>query len=162
MLAFVWACASGMPPQVPRDTQQLAAIEASVDLDGKPVGKSDARATIVVVFASWCTNCHHELGVIAKLRQANVRVLGVNYKGHEEYDGRGNPTALRTYVAEHAPWLRVVPADDQLYALLGQPPKIPTVYVYDANGALVATYDRRDRAMPEQNELADLLRRLGA
>lgn len=163
MVVVALGCASA-PEAVPQlhGTEQLAAIEGSLDLDGHLVGKADSRATIVVVFASWCTHCHHELGILAKLQRPGVRVLGVNYRGHEEYDGRGSSQAVRDYVAANAPWLRVVPADDALFALLGQPPKVPTLYVFDAAGALVTTYDRRDRAMPDAGELRELLRRLGA
>lgn len=142
----------------------LARIEASADLDGVTVGASTAPATMVVVFASWCTHCKHELALIADLRAAHpgLRVLGVNYKAHEEYAERGSSEAVRAFVADSAPWLRVVPADDALFAVLGRPPKVPTIYVFDRRGALVETYDRRTRALPDAAELEALLQRLGA
>jgi thiol-disulfide isomerase/thioredoxin len=164
LLLAVIACAEVAPqtPTRPRDTTQLAKIEASTDLDGAVVGKATG-ATIVVVFASWCQHCHRELDVIAQLRPAypQLRVLGVNYKGHEEYDGRGSSTAVRRYLTEHAPWLRVVPADDPLFDLLGRPRLIPTLYVFNRAGELVTTYSRTDRAMPDGDELRELLRRIG-
>jgi len=148
------------PPPV-RDAA-LAWIEASPDLDGVPVGEA-TTATVLVTFASWCSNCHDELAVLAGLRGAHptVRILGVNYRAHEEYGGRGDARAVRDYVARHAPWMRVVPAGEQLFARLGRPPKIPTLFVYDRAGALVAIYDRRERAMPDGDELDELFRRLG-
>jgi thiol-disulfide isomerase/thioredoxin len=162
MLASV-ACAATVTPQRPGDRSQLARIEASPDADGKPVGGADG-ATIVVVFASWCHNCHKELDVIAQLRPSYpaLRVLGVNYRGHEEYKDRGSSDAVRRYVATHAPWLRVVPADDALFDLLGRPPQIPTLYVYNRAGELVEVYRRSERAMPDGDELRELLRRIGA
>jgi thiol-disulfide isomerase/thioredoxin len=156
--AVLWlvACATVEPvTPPPPGVAPLAAIEASPDLDGALVGTA-TQPTIVVVFASWCGNCHKELAELDKLR-AQVRVLGLNYRGHEEYDDRGSPEALRRYVAKHAPWLRVIPAGEQLYELLGRPPKIPTLYVYDRNGALVTIYDRRERGMPDAGELRRLL-----
>lgn len=162
-LLVVVACVEApVAPSRPRDTTQLAAIEASVDLDGAVIGKTSGN-TIVVVFASWCHNCHRELDVIARLRPSHptLRVLGVNYKGHEEYESRGSSFAVRRYVTEKAPWLRVVPADDPLFELLGRPRLIPTLYVYNRAGELVATYSRTDRAMPDGVELRELLRRLG-
>jgi len=166
---FVWmliACTDvpvAAPPQH-RSNGGLAQLEAARDLDGVVVGKSAARATVIFVFASWCGNCHHELAVLDQLRpgHAGMRVLGVNYRGHEEYDGRGNAAAVRRYVAANAPWLRVVPADERLFDVLGRPPKIPTMFIYDRNGMLVETYDRRDRTLPDAAELRDLLRRIGA
>jgi thiol-disulfide isomerase/thioredoxin len=116
------------------------------------------------VFASWCEHCRTELDVIAKLRAQHpaLRVLGANYKGHEEYDHRGSASAVRAYVAANAPWLRVVPIDDAVFAVLGRPPTVPTMFVYDHAGALIGTFDRRERTMPDAAELDALLRRLGA
>jgi thiol-disulfide isomerase/thioredoxin len=142
----------------------LALLEAAPDLDGRVVGPSDARATVVVVFASWCPHCRHALDDIAQLVSAHprARVLGVNYKAHEEYDGRGDAAAVRAYLARTAPWLRVVPADGTLFAALGRPPYVPTIYVYDRTGALVSVFDRRERGVPDAAELGALLARLGA
>jgi len=146
-----------------RGPEQLARIEASTDLDGTVVGTTEGP-TLVIVFASWCEHCHKELAEIETLRAAHptLRVLGLNYRGHEEYDGRGNAAAVRRYITEHAPWLRVVPADDTLFDLLGRPPVVPTLYLYDRAHDLVASYSRRERAMPDAGELGDLLLRLGA
>ena len=142
----------------------LGNIERSADLDGAPVGASAARATVVVMFASWCEHCKAELAVIDSLRAAHprMRVLGVNYRAHEEYAERGNETAVRAYVAANAPWLRVIPADEALFTALGRPPKVPTIFVFDHAGALAATYDRRQVKMPDAAELGALLGRLGA
>lgn len=136
----------------------LSAVEASVDLDGAVVGRA-AGPTIVVVFASWCGHCHDALARLAALRAArpDLRVLGVNYRGHETYEQRGGPAAVRRLVAERAPWLRVVPADDALFARLGAPPKIPTLYVYGADGELRALFDRSERPAPDDAELAAAL-----
>jgi thiol-disulfide isomerase/thioredoxin len=116
-----------------------------------------------VVFASWCGHCKAELDVIAQVRanHGKTRVLGVNYRGHEEYDGRGNAAAVRRYVSTNVPWLRVVPAEDRLFAALGRPPKVPTIYVYDRTGTLVSRFDRRARSLPDASELDALLTRLG-
>ncbi|HWU90679.1 MAG TPA: TlpA disulfide reductase family protein [Kofleriaceae bacterium] len=172
-LAFVAACAGAKPPAPPvsdgRTAAQpstpdpaLALIEASPDLEARVIGRSDAPATIAIVFASWCGHCRDELDVLARVRAAlpATRVVGLNYRAHEEYAGRGGEPALRAYVAAHAPWLRVVPAGEALFEALGRPPKVPTIYVYDRAGALAARYDRRDRPPPGEDELAALLRGL--
>ena len=163
---------SPMPAPAPVPTSVLADLLGRADIDGRPVDDAagppgavpQARATLVVVFASWCEHCHDELAVIAGLRAAHpaLRVIGVNYRGHEEYDQRGNSEAVRNYVRNYAPWLRVVPADERLFDELGRPPKIPTMYVYDGGGALVQVYDRQLRDMPDRAELEALFARLGA
>ncbi len=162
LVLFTVACGATVSPPRALDRSQLAKLEASVDTEGAPVGHAEG-ATLVVVFASWCPHCHNELDVIARLRPAHpaLRVLGVNYRGHEEYGGRGSADAVKQYVAKHAPWMRVVPADDALFDALGSPPKIPTLYVFDRSGALVQVYSRTDRAMPDAGELRELLRRIG-
>lgn len=172
-LAFVTACVGAGPPAPPPTPAgnparppdgALVLIEASPDLDHRVVGRSDAPATIAIVFASWCVHCRGEFEVIARVRAAHPtsRVLGINYRGHEEYAGRGSDPAVRAYVAAHAPWLRVVPAGEALFQALGRPPKVPTIYIYDRAGALVARYDRRDRPLPGEDELAAVLRGLDA
>ena len=161
LLLLVVACAAPARTN-PAPPSALASAEASVDLDGKPIGH-EAVPTLVVVFASWCPHCHEELAIIDQLRtHHHVRILGLNYKGHEEYDHRGGAVEVRRYIAEHAAWLRVVPADDALFTTFGSPPKIPTMYLYDAHGAPVETFDRAARAQPSSAELEAALVKAGA
>lgn len=159
------ACEPTQGPTTPRHPPTpLELVERGVDLDGRLVGASDATATLIVSFASWCVHCKDELAVIASLREAHprVRILGVNYKAHEEYANRGSSDAVRAYVRDHAPWLRVVPIGRDVFDALGRPPKVPTMFVFDRTGALVENYDRRTRAMPDAAELAALFTRLAA
>ena len=152
-------------PEHPRQrSSTLALIEASPDLDGKPIGRTNARATIVVLMASWCGHCRAQLAVLEQIQaeHPNARILGVSYKGHEEYDNRGGAAKLRAYVAEAVPWLRVVPAGDALFGALGKPPFVPAVWVFDRDGTLVEFFDRRERAPPTMREIAALLAKLGA
>ena len=165
VLACVVACgAPSTPPEPPRPPTALSMLEASPALDGKLVGPSDAHATVVVLVASWCGHCRHQLAQLDALRASHprMRVLGVSYQGHEEYDNRGNPEQLRAYVAEHVPWLRVVLLGERLFDAFGRPPFVPAVWVYDARGELVEFYDRRVRTPPTAAELEALLLRLGA
>ena len=164
-LVAIVALAGCLPPEQPGPrASPLAMIEASADLDGAIVGPSNARATIVVMMASWCSHCRVQLAQLNELRpyHPSTRILGVSYQGHEEYDNRGNAHELRAYVTEHVPWLRVVPANQRMFEALGRPPFIPAVWVYSADGQLVEFYDRREREPPSSRELDALLRRLGA
>jgi thiol-disulfide isomerase/thioredoxin len=148
------------PPQ----SRSLAVIEASPDLDGRLIGTSDARATIVIMMASWCGHCRAEIDILWQLRQehSRLRIVGVNYKDHEEYDNRGNAQQLRAYLRDHAFWLRVVPAGEAMFDALGRPPFVPAVWVFDANGDLVKFFDRRTQAPPTKPELEALLAQLHA
>lgn len=153
-------CATSAPPlpTAPVQSGVLARLEASPDLDGAVVGHGDV-ATLVVVFASWCEYCKAELVELDALRSHHVRMLGVNYRGHEDYAGRGGPVAVRAF-AQRTPWLRVVPIDDAMFAALGSPPQIPTIFVFDRSGALVASYSRKERPPPDRAELAAVIDKL--
>jgi thiol-disulfide isomerase/thioredoxin len=175
-LAIAGACvADPPPPKLPYApapgglavaADAYARLEASATIDGARVVEvaPAPSATVVVVFASWCPHCRAELAAIdiARARHRDVRVLGVSYRSHEEYDHRGDSHAVRAYVEANAPWLVVVPADDALFAALGRPPKVPTIYVYDRAGRLVEVYDRRARPMPTAADLDAVLDRIGA
>lgn len=151
------------PPPAPAPALHVSTLEAATDLDGHPIGglALGERATIAMVFASWCGHCQDEMLVLGALRERHpeVRFLGVNYRAHEEYDGRGDAAAVRRFVAERGTWLRVIPADEALWSALGRPPKVPTLYVFAADGTLVRSYDRRVDALPT---LADLEAALAA
>ncbi len=141
----------------PRDAYPLLA--RAIDLDGRQVGAASDQTTIVLVFASWCGHCRVELGILADLlaHRRDARVVGVNFRHHEEYDGRGDSVAVRALIAAQAPFMRVVPAGPDLFRALGSPPRVPTMFVYDAAGALIATYDPEVRPSPGGGELRALL-----
>jgi hypothetical protein len=132
-------------------------MDAAPDLDGRVIGAPDGKKTVAVVFASWCGNCAAELAEISGIKdRADTRVIGVNFKWQEEYDDRGDSASVRQMVAEEVPWLRVAPGDERLFRAMGSPPKIPDVYVYDANGALVREYHHLSE-MPDAAALGALL-----
>jgi len=148
------------PP--PRASLNVSVLESARDLDGYPVGglAIGQRATVAMVFASWCGHCRDEMLTLDVLRQRHpdVRFLGVNYQAHEEYDGRGDATAVRMFVAERGPWLRVIPADEALWSALGRPTKVPTLYVFGADGSLTRSFDRRVDPLPTLDDLEAALR----
>ncbi len=147
---------SGLAPTPPDPARALPAILAASTLDGGPArAAAGPRGTVVILFASWCSHCRHELALLATLlpRHPGVGVIGLNYRPHEEYDQRGNAEAVRDFVAANAPWLVVVPADDTLFTAIGRPPKVPTMFVYDGAGQLVTTFDRRQRPPASEAEL---------
>jgi hypothetical protein len=167
VLALLGACpgpsdATRSQPH-PRVGGALSVFEASKDLDGNVIGPTDADATIVILMASWCQHCRNALDNLDQIRAThpNTRILGANYKEHEEYDKRGNAVQLRTYVTNHVPWLRVVPIDDEQFRVLGSPPYVPTIWIYDHSGKYVVQFDRRERAPPSLEELENALAKLG-
>jgi thiol-disulfide isomerase/thioredoxin len=144
----------------PSTAPTVSLLDRAKDIDGVEIGPMGGeKATIAIVFASWCGHCRDHLRELAVLRaeRTDIRYLGVNYVAHEEYDGRGDAAAVRAMRDDLAPWLRVIPADEALWTHLGRPPKVPTVYVFDRHGALAKTYDRRTDALPTFDELDRLI-----
>src|SRR5688500_16402211 len=95
--ALMGACAPIPPPhERPASVDALALLEAAPDLDGTPLGGGGGRETIAVVFASWCVRCRAELGTISQLLdRPDLRVVGINFRWQEEYDDRGDMSAVR-------------------------------------------------------------------
>jgi thiol-disulfide isomerase/thioredoxin len=151
------------PPAPGDPATAFALLDRAVDIDGKPVGRTGAT-TAVVVFASWCHVCRDQLAILADVVAAHpdLRVIGLNYRAHERYEGRGGDTEVREYVAAEAPYLVVVPADDVLWSAFGAPPKVPTIFLYDRSGSLVATFDRRTRKLPNFDELDEKVTKASA
>jgi len=138
----------------------VALLDRAMDIDGLVVGPlAEGKATVAIVFASWCGHCRNELRELAVLRaeRTDVRYLGINYVAHEEYDGRGDSAAVRAMRDDLAPWMRVIPADETLWTQLGRPPKVPTLYIFDRHGTLAKTYDRRVDPLPTFDELDRLI-----
>jgi thiol-disulfide isomerase/thioredoxin len=123
-LFLLVACAAHPQQRIsPPAPGALALVETATDLAGNPIGASPARTTIVIVLASWCEHCAAEIATLDTLRKLHptLRIIGVSYHSHENYDHRGNPEALKRYAGNHS-WLPIVLADDSLFEALGSPP----------------------------------------
>ena len=163
-LFLLVACAAHPQQRIsPPAPGALALVETATDLAGKPIGASPAHSTVVIVLASWCEHCAAEIATLDTLRKLHpdLRIIGVSYHEHENYDHRGNPEALRRYAGNHS-WLPIVLADDALFEALGSPPMIPAVFVFDHAGGLIGHFDRRTSAEPNRREIEDVLARAGA
>jgi thiol-disulfide isomerase/thioredoxin len=183
ILVMVTGCAGSAPPASPRPDPAEAgtgkepgtepartaedldrgfeAVLASVDLDGQRVGQVPGKeVTALVVFASWCEPCRAELVVLGELvrEEPRLRVIGINYLAYEEYADRSDGDTLRAFLAENAPWLQVVRADDALMDALGRPRKVPSLFVFDGRGRLVRAYLRARRRPPTKDELRASIR----
>lgn len=165
VLAVLCACSAAHGPGPGRSggdlaERGLARLLHSRDLEGNPVGPPApaTAATVVVVFATWCEPCRHELATLGDLAgtEPRLRIVGVN--AYEEWGARSDDLRMRRFLAEHAPWLQVVVrADQRLLDAFGGIPRVPTLFVYDAAGALVREFRRSDRDPPTRQELEEAL-----
>jgi thiol-disulfide isomerase/thioredoxin len=139
LLLTLAACAGTVPPPTAKPDRVLGQIEALTALDGAPIGAAaDGHSTIVVVFASWCPHCRHELELLEAIREERptLRIIGLN--AYETFSELSDEQQLRGWLAAHAPWLRVA-VGDHLLPAMGGVPKIPTLFLYDARGRLVTS-----------------------
>ena len=137
LLVLLAACASSATaPPPPKPDRVLAEIEALTALDGAPIGGANGQPTIVVVFASWCPHCRHELELLETIRheRPTLRIIGLN--AYERFAELSDEETLRGWLAAHAPWLRVA-VGDHLLPKMGGVPKIPTLFLYDPRGRLI-------------------------
>ncbi len=158
LLAFSFACTSKTAepksPGVLEGSPMFIKLSYAKNLKGDYVGtKKHARATIVAVFASWCSGCKHELAMLKQLaaKDETIRVVGLNY--FEEFQDQGSDEALRSFVKDNYPSLEVVKASQELWTEFGSPSKIPSMYVFDRRGNLVRSYIRSVRPPPSKVEL---------
>ncbi len=132
-------------------------VLAHTDIHGKAIAAAPASATIVVVFASWCGPCRHELGMLRQLasEKPGLRVIGVN--AYEDWDDISNQTKLEKFLGTEHPWLTVVRADDAILSALGGVPKVPSLFLFDSAGAQVRAFRRAERRPPNKAELENAL-----
>ena len=151
------ACGHQKSPSTaaPAPAPAFRALADATDIGGSKVGPASAAtvATVVIVFASWCQPCRQELAILGGLRDQhpNARIVGIN--AYEDYAGRSDHQRLQAFLAESAPWLRVIRANKQLLRAFGGVPKVPSVFVYDRRGVLIHNYDRTRTRPPTAAEL---------
>lgn len=165
--ATLVACISGAdrrspPPAAAPAHPSYPLLEQALDLRGTAIGAlaADQRATVTIVFASWCQPCRRELAILERLQseRPEIRVIGIN--AYEEFDDRSDADRMRAYIEEHAAGLRVIPADDRLLAAYGGVRKIPSVFVYDRRGGLAHEFRRSQVEPPTRADIDRALDRL--
>jgi len=160
LLSGVMACTNARPaqhPAQPAEDPGYRSVLEHTDIHGNAIAAKPATATIVVVFASWCGPCRHELGMLKELavEKPGLRIIGVN--AYEDWDDISNQQKLERFLGAQHPWLTVVRADDQILSALGGVPKVPSLFLFDRAGAQVRAFRRAERRPPTKAELENAL-----
>jgi thiol-disulfide isomerase/thioredoxin len=139
--------AAGPGPSTP-----LAALEPLATIDGAPLPPR-AERTAVVFFASWCPHCRAHLGELESIAGGlgGLRVILVN--AYEDFADRSDEARMRSFLAERAVTWPVVRDRGGLRAAFGGVPKIPAMFVFDAQGRELARYGVPARPVPRGAEL---------
>jgi len=107
------------------------------DLDGRMQSLDQYRGKWVIVnyWATWCGTCRKELPDLVSLhkqhRDQNIVVIGINF---EEIGLR----ELKKFVAEHQIPYPVLRSEPVRSTPLGPVPALPTTYIIDPAGKVVA------------------------
>lgn len=136
-----------------------ARVMVSETIDGRSLQRDD-RPVAMVFFASWCGHCRDELAQLDKMRKRypQLRIIGLN--AYEEFREFSDQQRLRSYIADNAPWLtEIVTADEDMRATFGTIPRIPSLFLYDKRGAVVAEFRRDKGPPPTQQELEEAISR---
>lgn len=160
LLGLAAGCGPNKPAAEAPSTRDAGyqAVISRTDIRGNQVAEDpQARATIVIVFASWCQPCRDELKILQEMvrERPNLRVIGVN--AYEDFDDLSDEQALLAYLRETHPWLTVVRADTELLQRLGGVRKVPSLFVFGRDGARLKEYRRSQRKPPTRTELAALI-----
>ena len=134
-----------------------ARVMASSTIEGQALPEDD-RPVAMVFFASWCGHCRNELAQLDNLRKRypTLRIIGLN--AYEEFRDYSDKERLRTFIAENAPWLtEIVSADEDMRATFGKVPKIPSLFLYNKHGAVVAEFRRDKGPPPTEQELEEAI-----
>lgn len=145
---------------------QVRAVEYVLpDLDGKLRSFEQYRGKWVIVnyWATWCGTCRLELPDLVDFHQRNkerdAMVVGINF---EEISA----SELKAFVSENAMPFPVLRSEPIPVTPLGPVPALPTTYIIDPNGKVVAgevglvsvkqleAYIEQKKASPEYAEQA--------
>jgi thiol-disulfide isomerase/thioredoxin len=144
------------PPSFGESPKTPAPEWSAVDLDGNPVASSafDGKVVLVGFWATWCPPCRREIPEFIDLQEKHgndglvVVGLSVDQKG---------PEAVKAFAEEMGINYPVLMADAALAQAFGGVRSIPTTFLIDRSGQIVARnvgYWSRDQL---ERELLPLL-----
>lgn len=97
----------------------------------------DGQVVLVAFFASWCPPCKHEFPHLNTIQKAyagdGFQVVAVNV--FETHDGLSTSTKLEAFLDDVAPIFPILIGDDEARRVFGNLDRIPTMFLFDRNGA---------------------------
>jgi len=138
--ALATLCASSAPAEDERlalDGERRQALAALPTLGGPALTPEafEGRVTVVTFFASWCPPCRTEFEHLGALKERHgdaLRVVAVNI--YENYGGVANPERMAGFLDLAPPSFHVLAEGERVRELFGDVRRIPTLFVFDAEG----------------------------
>lgn len=115
-------------------------LEALPVVRGAPVSAEvlDDRVVLVAFFASWCPPCKYEFPHLNTVQTAydekGLRIVAVNV--FETHDGLSTPAKLEAFLDEVDPIFPILEGDAGTRRAFGNLDRIPTMFLFDREGAL--------------------------
>ncbi len=119
-----------------------------------------SKQTVVIsVFASWCPPCHAEFKHLAELhatyKDRGVVFVAINhFEDFTGFDDGGR--RLKRFLDRHEPPFSVIRGSDEIAASLGKVTRVPTVFVFDADGKAVLHFIHRKGAQKTNPTMTEL------
>lgn len=146
MIIVLAAIAPGVAAEEPPvfDGSQRAAIEAMEPMTQTPAPNLAGKIVVVTFFASWCPPCTAEFRELNDLRgrlpAERVEIVALNI--YENHFKKNREARLARFIDRTAPRFALLTGepDAALSARFDGVERIPTVFVFDAEGALVTRF----------------------
>lgn len=146
------------------DAQQRSAIASLPALRGEAVGPDDFKDRIVVVafFASWCPPCNPEFdhleAVRGKYSKDQLEIVAVNI--FESFSGLGSDKRLQAFLKLKDPSFITLGEGETIAKAFGEVKRIPSVFVFDAEGTLAFNFIHgvgAEKTHVEEDELTEVI-----
>lgn len=108
-------------------------------LRGAPITAESVedRVVLVAFFASWCPPCKYEFPHLNTVQKAygdrGLQIIAVNV--FETHDGLSTPAKLQAFLEEMTPSFPILKGDAQTRRVFGDLDRIPTMFLFDREGA---------------------------
>jgi peroxiredoxin len=119
-------------------TSQVSAVDYELpDVDGQmqSLDQYQGKWVIINYWATWCGTCMKELPDLVSLHENNkdkdIVVVGVNFESIDDEQ-------LKAFIAEHSIPYSVLRSEPVPVTPLGKVPALPTTYIIDPDGKVVA------------------------
>jgi cytochrome c biogenesis protein CcmG/thiol:disulfide interchange protein DsbE len=137
LASLLFSAAAAEEAAVALDHERRAALVALPSLGGPDLSAEalEGRVTVVTFFASWCPPCRIEFEHLKTVKEhhgEDLVVVAVNI--YENFDGAANPARMARFLEHAAPSFHLLAEGERVRDLFGDVRRIPTVFVFDAEG----------------------------
>ena len=133
------AAAQAAEPPIVLDAERRAALAGLPSLHGAPQGELAGKVVVLTFFASWCPPCHAEFDHLNAIRAQHdpekVAILAVNiFEDFLKTPPEETRRRLAGFLAQKDPAFSVLGRGEPIGPLFGDVQRIPTLFVFGADG----------------------------